>query len=253
MTKLRILIVDDEPLARERVRALLSSDPAAEIVGEASNGTDALVAINHLHPDIVFLDVQMPGCSGLEVAARLAAPRPAIVFVTAHDRFAVDAFAAGAADYLLKPFDRERLQLALQRTRESIDARRANDLGSRLESFLASRAPEPDRIAVRVDGRVVFLKHSDIIWVEAANNYCILHVADQKRFMLRETLSSIEERFAAAGFARVNRSALVQVDRVKELQSAPYGDYIVVLDTGQRLPLSRSYRGRLERFLPEAL
>jgi Response regulator of the LytR/AlgR family len=253
MTKLRILIVDDEPLARDRMRALLSTDPALEIVGEASNGDDALAAIQDLQPELVFLDMQMPGCDGLEVVRRLADPRPAIVFVTAHERFAVEAFATEASDYLLKPFDRARLQLALKRVRDSIAARRERDLGSRLESLLASRPSDPERIAVRADGRVVFLKHSDIVWIEAANNYCVLHLADQKRFMLRETLSSLEARFSSSGFARVNRSALVHLNRVRELQSAAYGDYIVVLDTGQRLPLSRNFRGRLEHFLPEPL
>ena len=253
MTKLRILIVDDEPLARDRMRALLSTDTAVEIIGEASNGIDALTAIQTLQPELVFLDMQMPGCDGLEVIRRLSDPRPAIVFVTAHERFAVEAFAPEATDYLLKPFDRARLQLALNRVRDSLAARRERDLGSRLESLLAARAPEPERIAVRADGRVVFLKHSEIVWVEAANNYCVLHLADQKRFMLRETLSSLETRFAGSGFARINRSALVHLNRVRELQSAAYGDYVVVLDTGQRLPLSRNFRGRLERFLPEPL
>lgn len=253
MTKLRTLIVDDEPLARSRMRALLSADTAIEIVGEAANGNDALAAIQDLQPELVFLDMQMPGWDGLEVVRRLADPRPAIVFVTAHERFAVEAFAAAANDYLLKPFDRERLQLALKRVRDSLAARREHDLGSRLESLLTARPPEPGRIAFRADGRVVFLKHSDIVWIEAANNYCVLHLADQKRFMLRETLSSLEARFSSSGFARINRSSLVHLDRIRELQSATYGDYVVVLDTGQRLPLSRNFRGRLEHFLPEAL
>jgi len=254
MTKLRILLVDDEPLARDRLRALLASDLSIEIVGEAASGTDALEAIAALQPDTVFLDMQMPGCTGLEVVARLSPPRPAIIFVTAHDRFAVDAFAADATDYLLKPFDRERLALALQRAREAIAARRAGDLSTRLESLLAARnhsgSSDTDRLAVRTDGRVVFLKHREIVWVEAANNYCVLHLHDKRRLMLRETLSAIEERLGSSGFARINRSALVQMDEVKELQPSTYGDYIVVLHAGQRLPLSRSYRGRLERFLP---
>jgi Response regulator of the LytR/AlgR family len=253
MTPLRILLVDDEPLARDRMRALLASDPSLEIAGEAANGADALDAIANLQPDVVFLDMQMPGCTGLEVVSRLAPPRPIIIFVTAHDRFAVDAFAADATDYLLKPFDRERLALALQRARDALAARRANDLSARLETLLARRGHEPDRIAVRTDGRVVFLKHREIVWVEAANNYCVLHLHDKRRLMLRETLSAIEERLGAAGFARINRSALVQVDQVKELQPSTYGDYLVVLHQGQRLSLSRSYRGRLERFLPHML
>ncbi len=250
MPKLRVLIVDDEVLARERLRLFLSRLDTVEIVGECGDGLDALAAIRRERPDVVFLDMQMPGCSGLEVVERLTDDhRPEIIFVTAHDRFAVDAFATHAIDYLLKPFGPERLQQALARAIEHISIRRAGDLGRKLETLLAtpkSRAPE--RLAVRSDGRVVFVKPGEILWVEAANNYCILHLADARRLMLRETLSSVERRLGAVEFARVNRSAIVRVDQVKELHPVTYGDYVVVLQDGTRLSLSRNLRGRLEKF-----
>ena len=252
MTKLRILIVDDEPLARDRVRAMLRAEPDAEIIGECGNGTDALAAIRTQRPDVVFLDMQMPGADGLQVASQLpTAERPAIIFVTAHDRFAVDAFGVHATDYLLKPFDQERFKSALQRAAEQIRARRAGDLNAKLESLLADAAPapkKPARLAFKSDGRVVFLKPEEIVWVEAADNYVVLHVIDTPRLMLRETMSSLEERLGS-DFARVNRSAIVRLDQVKELQPTFHGDYTVVLRDGTRLPLSRSQRGQLDKFI----
>jgi two-component system LytT family response regulator len=201
----------------------------------------------------------MPGCDGLQVVARLpAGQRPAIVFVTAHEQFAVEAFAAEAVDYLLKPFDSERLQLALQRAARHINNRRVEDLGARIETLLAhagTAAPERngERLAFRADGRIVFLKPEEIVWVEAANNYAILHLADAKRLMLRETLSALEDRLRPFHFTRINRSALVRVEEVRELQPSNYGDYVVVLRNGVRLPLSRSFRGRLEEFVAKGI
>jgi two-component system, LytTR family, response regulator len=254
-TKMRILIVDDEPLARARVRAFLRGDPFVEVVGECSDGVEALAAIGRERPDIVFLDVQMPGRDGLQVLADLPADqRPAVVLVTAHDRFAVDAFAAQVVDYLLKPFDRERFALALKRAVDHIDMQRAGDLRARVEGLLAAApARRPERITVRTEGRVVFLRPDDIIWVEAANNYSTLHLVSAKRLLLRETLSSIERRLRDSGFTRVNRSALVNLDQVQELQPAKYGDYHVVLRNGTRLSLSRNLRGRLGKIVSEGL
>jgi two-component system LytT family response regulator len=256
MTKLRVLIVDDEPLARDRVRTFLKSSlPPAEIVGECGTGTDALAAIRADNPDVVFLDVQMPGCDGLEVLAKLPPDRhPAVILVTAHNRFAVDAFEAQVTDFLLKPFDRERFQVAFRRAAEHLQARREADLGTRVESLLASApARHSERIAVKADGRVVFLNLTDIVWVEAANNYAILHLTTAKRLLLRETLTAFEKRLGTSNFARVNRSSLVHVDQVHELQPAKYGDYTVVLRDGTRLSLSRNLRGRLEKLVPNAL
>jgi two-component system LytT family response regulator len=255
MTKLRILIVDDELLARERIRSFLRENPTVEIAGECGNGIEALDLIRSGHPDIAFVDVQMPGCDGLQLMAELPPDqRPAIILVTAHEKFAVEAFAAQAVDYLLKPFDRKRFHHALKRAIDHVRTRRAVDLGARVEDLLASSSPKkPERIVVKADGRLIFLKTGDIVWIEAANNYCNLHLATSKRLLLRETMASLEKRLDSASFARVNRSALVHVDQVQEMQSAKFGDYTVVLRNGTRLPLSRSLRGRFGKFVMDAL
>jgi two-component system LytT family response regulator len=251
---LRILITDDEPLARERLRALLPTDVALEIVGEYGNGTEAVEAIRRGKPDVVFLDMQMPGCDGLQVVASIApGERPAVVFVTAHEKFAVEAFGVRAVDYVLKPFDRERLGIALERAAEYVAARRLGDLGSRIEGLLANAgAANPakaDRLAVKVDGRFVFLRFEEVGWVEAADNYVIIHTLAGDRLMVRETLSSIEDRLGQQQFTRVNRSAVVRIDQVRELQPNSQGDYSVLLRDNTRLPLSRSLRGHFEKFL----
>jgi two-component system LytT family response regulator len=253
MTKLRILIADDEPLARARLLALLPKDVSLEVVGEYANGTDAVEAIRRDKPDIVFLDMQMPGCDGLAVVAGIPpAERPAVVFVTAHDKFAVDAFGVRAVDYVLKPFDKERLELALERAAEFVSARRAGDLGARIEGALAGAgSAKPERLAVKADGRFVFLRFDEIVWVEAADNYVVIHTTAGERLMPRDTLSSIEERLGPLLFTRVNRSALVRTDQVKELQPNAQGDYTILLRNGTRIPLSRTLRGRFEKFLME--
>ncbi|HEY4990110.1 MAG TPA: LytTR family DNA-binding domain-containing protein, partial [Opitutaceae bacterium] len=225
--KLRVLIVDDEPLARARVRAFLLSDPSVEVLGECANGIEALAAIRADRPDIAILDAQMPGCDGLQLLAQLPAEdRPAIILATAHERFAVEAFAVQVVDYLLKPFDRKRFEMAIQRAADHLSVRRASDLGRRVEGLLATAPRGPGRLAIRTEGRVVFLRTNEIAWVEAANNYSTLHLGGSRRLLLRETLSSLEKRLGPSGFARVSRSALVNVDLVKELQPAKYGDYV---------------------------
>ncbi len=256
MTKLRILVADDEPLARARLLALLPKDVSLEIVGEYANGTEAVEAIRRDRPDIAFLDMQMPGFDGLQVVGALAPEeRPAIVFVTAHDKFAVDAFGVRAVDYVLKPFDRERLETALERAAEYVASRRAGALGARIEGLLAGagapQPPRPERLAVKADGRYVFLKLDEIVWVEAADNYVVIHTSAGERLMPRDTLTSIEERLGPQKFTRANRSAVVRIDQVRELQPSPQGDYTILLRDGTRIPLSRTLRGRFEKFLLE--
>jgi two-component system, LytTR family, response regulator len=256
MTKLRIIVADDEPLARSRLLALLPKDVSFEIIGEYASGTEAAEAIRRDKPDVVFLDMQMPGCDGLQVVSGIEpSERPAIVFVTAHDKFAVDAFGVRAVDYVLKPFDRERLEVALERAAEFVSARKVNDLGARIEGALAgaggSAASKPERLAVKADGRFVFLRFDEIVWVEAADNYVVIHTTAGERLMPRDTLSSIEERLGPQMFTRVNRSAIVRTDQVKELQPNAQGDYTILLRNGTRIPLSRALRGRFEKFLME--
>ncbi len=256
MTRLRIIIADDEPLARARLLSLLPKDTSLEVVGEYANGTDAAEAIRRDKPDVVFLDMQMPGHDGIQVAAGIEpADRPAIIFVTAHEKFAVDAFGVRAVDYLLKPFDRERLETALARAAEYVAAKRAGDLGERLEELLTGTAnpgaSRAERLAVKADGRYVFLKFDEIVWIEAADNYVVIHTSSGERLMPRDTLSSLEERLGPKHFTRVNRSALVRIDQVKELQPNAQGDYSILLRNGTRIPLSRALRGRFEKFLME--
>jgi two-component system LytT family response regulator len=262
MSKLRVLIIDDEPLARDRLRGLVKADASLEIAAEYGSGTEAIAGIVQHSPDIIFIDVEMPGCNGLQVVQALPVHlRPAVLFVTAHDRFAVDAFNVQAVDYLLKPFDRERFRVAVQRATAFVQARRAGGPGEpslaepggahpagTTTAHPAQDAPrKQERLAMRVDGRVIFIRPEEIRWVEAADNYVILHLND-RRLMVRETLSAIEERLDGAQFSRVNRSALVRVDQVQELHPTFHGDYVVILRDGTKLSLSRSLRGQIERF-----
>lgn len=240
MSRLRALIADDEALARERLRGMLKGDPLVEVIGECADGAEALTAVRIARPDILFLDIQMPGENGLQVAARLPeSVRPAIVFTTAHEQFALEAFDVPATDYLLKPFDRERLRQAVNRVRQQLRS-------PVIEAPVA--AARTERLAFRRDGRVVFVRAAEIHWAEANDNYVTLHLV-QGRLVLRETLGAIAARLGAESFLRVNRSAVVHVDQIKELQPALHGDYTVVLRNGTRLPLSRSLRGRLDRFI----
>jgi two-component system, LytTR family, response regulator len=254
--KIRTFIVDDEILARERLRSLLKTEESVEIAGEYGNGTEALAAIRANPPDLLFLDMQMPGCDGLQVVAGLPEQnRPAVIFATAHEKFAVDAFEVQAVDYLLKPFDRERFRTALRRAQEYLRTRRSGELGAKLESLLAGQPPaarKSERLTVKADGRLVFLKPEDIIWIEAADNYAVLHLTTG-RLMLRETMSALEQRLGTASFARISRSAIVHLDQIKELQPTFHGDYTVLLHDGTKLPLSRSLRGQLGKFSSETL
>jgi two-component system LytT family response regulator len=241
--KIRTLIVDDEPLARDRLRGFLQAEPEIELVGECGSGPEAVALITTAIPDLVFLDMQMPGCDGLQVIGRLPEEkRPAIIFATAHERFAVDAFDLAAVDYLLKPFDRDRFRQALRRAQDHLQRQRKPD-----ESPAPVPTPKPDRITVKADGRLVFLQPEEIVRVEAADNYVMLHLV-VGRLMLRETMSAIETRLGRLNFARINRSTIVHLDQIREIQPAQHGDYTVVLRDGTRFPLSRSLRGRLGRF-----
>ncbi len=256
MNKIRALIVDDEPLARERLRAFLRQEPTVEVVGECGSGTEAIETIGNTSLDLLFLDMQMPGCNGLQVIEALPeGNRPAVIFVTAHERFALDAFEVQAVDYLLKPFDFERFQIAVRRAREFLNARRAGELGQKLEGLLADASgvvKKTERLTVKADGRLVFLKSDEIVWVEAADNYVVLHLATG-RLMLRETMSALEARLGKDSFTRVSRSAIVHLDQIKELQPSVSGDYTVILRDGTKLPLSRNLRGQLDRFTGDKL
>src|SRR5436190_1111054 len=250
--KIRVLIVDDEPPARELIATLLRDEPDVEIVGECANGRKAVTAIERLSPDLVFLDVRMPGLDGFGVLAELPVERwPLIVFVTAYDEHAVRAFDVHALDYLLKPFEYDRLRQALQRAREKLSQRDGPSEQSRMLSLLESlqnRAQSWDRIVVRETGRVTFLKPDEIDWVEAEGNYVCLHFG-AKSYLLRETMAETETRLAPKKFLRVSRSALVNLERIKEWQPLFHGDSVLILHDGTRLTVTRVYREEFDRLV----
>lgn len=250
----RAIIADDEPLARERIRTLLAGDREVDIVGECGSGLEAIAAIRNLGPDLLFLDVQMPELDGLEILRKVGAGAvPAVIFVTAYDQYAIQAFEVHALDYLLKPFDRDRFGRALARAKAHLAAGRRSDLEHRLNAlmsdFQALRAPRyADRLVIKGAGRVFFLKVDEIDWVEAEGNYVRLHVGAESH-MIRETMHSLESRLDPGMFLRIHRSYMVNVDRVKELKPWFRGEYVVRLRDGRELTLSRGYRDRLEHFI----
>jgi two-component system LytT family response regulator len=245
---LRVLLVDDEPLVRRGIRDFLEAEPDVVIVGECGNGIVALETISREQVDLVFLDVQMPELDGIGVAAALAEQNgPAIVFVTAYSEHAVRAFEVNAVDYVLKPFDRERFAAALARARARRAGGEREELARRLAAVLSElqRAQgHAQRILVRSDGRIRLVAVDDIDWIEAADNYARLH-AGAERHLIRETMASLEARLDPARFARIHRSAIVNLDRIRELQPTFNGEYAVLLHTGAKLTLSRGYRDAL--------
>jgi two-component system LytT family response regulator len=246
--KVRTIVVDDEPLARERLLKLLRAEENVDVIGEAGNGREAVDLIKQQRPDLVFLDVQMPELDGFGVLAELKGDeRPAVVFVTAYDKFALKAFDVHAVDYLLKPFDKERFQTALHRALAHLSRERPAAIHEKLSALLTELRPpqQTDRIAVKADGRVIFVKASDIDWVEAADNYVSLHVGRESH-LLRETMSSIEARLPKQ-FLRISRSTIVNSERIKELQPLFHGEYSVILRDGTKLTLSRSHRDKLQQ------
>lgn len=252
MQKLRALIVDDEPLAREGIRLHLEHEPDFEIIGECGDGDDAVRIIRELNPDVVFLDIQMPGLDGFGVLDALGARRlPEIVFVTAYDQFALQAFEAHALDYLLKPFDEERFRKGLDRVRNQLRGQNRRDLDARIAELLEDVRARPkyfDRLVVRSGGRILIVRVDEIDWIEAAANYVKLHIG-ARVYLLRETMNRLEEKLDPASFIRIHRSTIARVDRIKELEPLFQGDYLVILHDGTRLTSSRSYRDRLQELL----
>src|SRR6185436_2052315 len=254
--KIRTLIVDDEPLGRKRIHKLLTAQKDFEIIGESRDGREALNAIKGLAPTLVFLDLQMPEMNGVEVLTRLdPAQWPIIIFVTAHDDFAVKAFEAQALDYLLKPFDDERFAQALQRARTYLDGHDAASIKQRLASLLNSLPPDPkylSRLAVKTGARIAFLRVEAIDWIEAIGNYVKFHSGSETH-LLRGRLSELEKKLNPDQFFRIHRSTLVNLDRVKEFQPLFKGEGIVQLKDGQRLEASRACSARLQRLLQPEL
>jgi len=250
------LIVDDEPLARARVRDLLGAETGISVVGEAANGHEALTMIADASPDLVFLDIQMPGLDGFGVLRALTPEAlPTIIFVTAFDQYAMQAFDAHAVDYLLKPFDRERFSAALTRARDLIRGRRSGGLNDRLVALLEDLQPRPrylERVLIKSGGQTTVVPTADIDWIEAAGNYLRLHVGRQ-RHLLRETMAGLERQLDPGVFVRIHRSTIVRLDRIKTFEPALHGDYTVTLADGRSLTLTRTYRDRVEGLLGRPL
>ncbi|HUF25428.1 MAG TPA: LytTR family DNA-binding domain-containing protein [Gemmatimonadaceae bacterium] len=264
---IKTLIVDDEALARRRLRRLLEAERDADVVGEAATGPEAIAAVRELRPDLVFLDVQMPEMDGFAVLQELdAAEVPAVIFVTAFDQYAVRAFEVHALDYLLKPFDAERLRGAFARARRQLNGAAAGagagtedqqqQIMRLLESIAAERREQghagarasekpADRLMIKSSGRVYFVKVGEIDYVEAAGNYVRLHIGKDAH-LLRDTMSGVEARLDPSQFLRIHRSTIVNLDRVKEMQPWFSGEYVVIMKDGKQLKLSRGYRDRLD-------
>ncbi len=231
--KIRALIVDDEPLARSNLAVLLRMDPEIGSVGECGSGGEALVEMRMARPDLLFLDVQMPECDGFDVLELLGNDLPpAVVFVTAYDQYALRAFEAGALDYLLKPFDNARFELALGRAKQKI-------------RMGGGRTPRLERIAIKNAGEVCFIRISEIDWIEAADYYACLHVG-ARNHLLRRSMAELEEDLDPSVFCRVHRSSIVNLDRVRGLKLGQDGEYEVLLQNGARVRLSRRYRKQLQ-------
>lgn len=254
---IRALVVDDEEPARNILRDLLDADPDIELLGECVNGREAVEAIHEDRPDLVFLDIQMPEMDGFGVLDTLRPEElPVVIFVTAFDQYAVRAFEVHALDYLLKPFDDDRFREAVSRAKATIRTREVERVSEKLLGLIRERREQDTRgsegaltqLMIRSGGRVRFVKTADIDWIEAADYYARIH-AGKRTHLLREPLSSLEERLDPERFARVHRSAIVNLDRVREMRSLFKGSYAVVLEDGTQLRLSRQKRAELEERL----
>jgi two-component system LytT family response regulator len=243
------LIVDDEPLAREGLRMLLSQDPEVSAIPEAKDGREAVAAIRGSRPELVFLDVQMPEMDGFQVVREIGAERmPPVVFVTAHDRFAIQAFEVNAIDYLLKPVTEERFAQALARAKIRLYAGPADDANRQIICLLESLASPRrylKRLAVRSAGKTVFVDLDDVDWMEAAENYVQLHTG-RANHLLHVTMNTIAKSLDPEVFLRIHRSIIVNTSRIKELQPGPHGEYVVTLRSGVRLQSGRTYSEKLK-------
>ena len=259
MDKIRALVVDDERPARTRLLELLAKQPDAEVAGVAREGREAVQLILSEAPSLVFLDVQMPNLDGFGVLREVGPKQmPPAIFVTAYDKYAIQAFDAHALDYLLKPFSDERFEAAMQRARNHILTQAAGELSMRLTRLLEDRVATDEgpsyfeRVVVKTSGRVIFLDVGDIDWIEAAGVYVDLHVGS-KSYLYRATVGQLQERLDPKQFVRVHRSAIVNAARIMELQPRTHGDYVVLLKGGTELPLSRGYRTQIEGWLRQSL
>jgi len=259
---IRTLIVDDEPLAREGIRLRLAAEPDVAVVGECGNGREAVAAIRRDAPDLILLDVQMPGLDGFDVLAEVGPERmPLVIFVTAYDQHALRAFEVHALDYLLKPIDQDRFTQAVQQARARLQQHDLTHLNRQLHALLDTLASPAtaatdtgiplQRLLIKTHGRIFFLPLDEVDWIEAAGDYVRLHAGPQ-RHLLRETMANLEQQLPAH-FQRIHRSIIVNLHQVRELRARDHGEYVVYLRDGTTLKLSRSYRERLQEALGTSL
>ncbi len=274
MKKIRTLIVDDEPLAREGLEMMARADPELDVIGHCADGEEALTAIRAHRPDLLFLDVQMPRLDGFQVLAALdAAERPAVIFVTAYEQHAIRAFEVSAVDYLLKPYSDARFAAALRRAKETVRRGPTTHLADQLEQLLGyvrrldpegtlalppSLAPVSpahpeyaERIVLKADGALHFIKSQDVVWIEAQGDFVKVQTSAAKTQMVRETLQMMERKLDANKFLRIHRSYLVNLDHVRRVETALYGDYAVFMSDGTKLRLSRNYRAKLKALVKQ--
>ena len=254
--RIRTLIVDDERLARQKLKTLITKEGDLDLIGEASTGEQAAGVIREKRPELLFLDIQMPGMDGFELLRQLgSATPPNVVFVTAYDKYAVAAFEVQAVDYLLKPFDRPRFHQAVDRVRKRrSDGGAQEELATKLSALLQQLSADGEplqRIMLKSSGRITFLKTSEITWLEAADNYVRVH-SGKESHLIRETMTNLEGRLDRKQFVRIHRSVIVNIDAVAEIRALFHGDHSVLLRDGTELPFGRSYREKVESMLGRA-
>lgn len=263
---IRVLIVDDESLARDTISLLLEDEPRFDVIGECEDGNEAVAAIREKQPDLVFLDIQMPGKNGFEVVEAIGAEAmPAVIFATAYDEYALRAFDLHALDYLLKPYDDERFERALNRAVKQIEQQKMGKMGNQLMKLVSgwrasqepAVAPTPavaietpylERIMVKTRDALFFVQVDDIDWIEAAGDYVMLHVGTQTH-LVRDSMTRMEKKLPPRSFVRIHRSTIINLSRVKQFKPYFHGDYIVYLNDGTELRLSRRYWSRVERII----
>lgn len=249
--KVRTIVVDDEPLACKRLAKLLKEDDEIEVVEICANGQEAIEQINEQSPDLIFLDIQMPEINGFEVLQNIEPEKvPIVIFVTAYDEYALQAFEVHALDYLMKPFNKERFRDSLKRAKTTILNDNTEMIGEKIENLLNYLEPEEEslkRILIKTSNRYFFLKTVDIDWIESAGNYVRIH-SGNSNYLIRETMINMEKKLDSEQFFRIHRSTIINVDKVKELEQWFHGDYQVIMYNDEKLTMSRNYKELLEKF-----
>ncbi len=254
---IRAIIIDDEPLAREKVKLFAASEPDIEIVDLCSNGHEAIASYSKFKPNLLFLDIQMPEINGFDVLQQLPLNSlPCIIFITAYDEFALRAFEFHALDYLLKPYDRERFQKSVAYARTSlqstVEMETTKEQINVLLNSIQQRSAKLERLIVKTNGRIIFLRIEEIDWMEAAGNYVKLHVGNESH-LIRETMNGLEQQLNPQKFIRIHRSTIINIDKIKELEPYFNGDYKVILDNNIHVILSRTYRENFTKLLGKPL